>query len=57
MSAKVTLGEYEHSGCSVRLKLVKSSGHNCEPTPFSDSKHDSLEMLCSRNPYTINMSN
>ena len=40
----MALRENQDACCPVWLKLVKSSGHNCEPAPFSDSIHNSLEV-------------
>jgi hypothetical protein len=38
------------------FKLVKGSAHDCEPAPFSDSIHNSLEMGRLGDPYTFNVS-
>ena len=40
----MALRENQDSRCPVGFKLVKSSGHNCEPAPFSDSIHNSLKV-------------
>lgn len=57
VSAKVTLRKYENSRCTVRLKLVKSSGHNCEPALFSDSIHNSLKVTSLGNPNPFDVTN
>jgi hypothetical protein len=44
MSTKVALGKNENSCRSVWFKLVKGSAHDCEPAPFSDPIHNSLEV-------------
>jgi len=56
VSAKVALRKHENSGRSVRLKLVKSLGHYVEPTPFSDSIHNSLKMRSFGYPDAFDMS-
>ena len=38
------------------FKLVKGSAHDCEPAPFSDSIHNSLEVGRLGDPYTFNVS-
>ena len=55
MSAEMALRENQDSCCPMGLKLVKSSGHNCEPAPFSDSIHNSLKVgsLGDPNPFYI----
>ena len=56
MSAKMALRENQHSRCPVGLKLVKSSGHNREPAPFSDSIHNSLKVKSLGNPNPFDVS-
>ena len=56
MSAKVALGKHQDPSGSMRFKLVKGSAHDCEPAPFSDSIHNSLEVSSLRDPYTLDMS-
>ena len=56
MSTKVALGKHQDPGSSMWFKLVKGSAHDCEPAPFSDSIHNSLEVSSLRDPYTLDMS-
>jgi hypothetical protein len=51
----VTFRKHEYARGSMRLKLVKSSGNNVEPAPFSDSIHDVLEVFGTRDPYTVDV--
>jgi len=55
MSTEMALGENQDSRCPMGLKLVKSSGHNCEPAPFSDSIHNTLKVgsLGDPNPFDM----
>ena len=57
MGTKVTLGKHENSGGSMWFKLVKGMAHDCEPAPFSDSYHNSLQMCRPGNPHTFDVPN
>ena len=52
----MALGKYQDSCCPMGFKLVKGSAHDCEPAPFSDSIHNSLEVCRLGDPHTFNMS-
>jgi len=56
MGTEVALGQDQNTRRPVRLKLVKSSAHDCEPALFSDSIHNSLEMVNTRDPNAIDVS-
>lgn len=53
----MALRKNQDSRCPVGFKLVKSSGHNCEPAPFSDSIHNSLEVTSLGNPNPFDVTN
>jgi hypothetical protein len=55
MSTEVALGQDQNARRPVRLKLVKSSVHNGKPALFSDSIHNSLEVVNTRDPNAIDM--
>ena len=55
MSTEVTLGQNQNARSSMRFKLVKSSTYDCKPALFSDSIHNSLEMVSSRDPNAIDV--
>ena len=52
---EVTFRKHEYARGSMRLKLVKSSGNNVEPAPFSDSIHNILEVFGTCDPHTIDV--
>ena len=56
MSTKVALGKYENSRGPLGFKLVKGSAHDCEPAPFSDSIHNSLQVTRFGDPHTFDVS-
>jgi len=51
----MTLGKHKDPRCSVRFELVKSSGNDCKPAPFSDPIHNILEVFGTCDPHTINV--
>jgi hypothetical protein len=55
MGAEMALRKNQDSRCPMGLKLVKSSGHHCEPAPFSDLIHNSLKVrsLGDPNPFDV----
>ena len=55
MGTKMALRENQYSCCPVGLKLVKSSGHNSEPAPFSDSIHNYFKVGSLGNPDPFDM--
>jgi hypothetical protein len=56
VGAEMALGQNQDARRPMGFKLVKGSAHDCEPAPFSDSIHNSLEVSSLRDPYTLDMS-
>jgi len=52
---EVTLGQDQNARRPVRLKLMKSSTYDCKSALFSDSIHNSLEMINTRYPNAIDV--
>jgi len=52
---EVALSQDQNTRRPVRLKLVKSSTYDCKSALFSDSIHNSLEMINTRDPNAIDV--
>jgi hypothetical protein len=52
----MTFSEDKDPRCSVRFELVKSSGNDCKPAPFSDPIHNIFEVFGTCDPYTVDVS-
>ena len=49
----MTFGKHKDSRCSVRFELVKSSGNDSKPAPFSDTIHNILEVFGTCDPHAV----
>jgi hypothetical protein len=53
----MALGQNKYTSGPMGFKLVKGSAHDCEPAPFSDPIHNSLQVTGLGYPNTFNVAN